>query len=210
MKLTRFFSKKSASKAKDKKTKDFDSDSATLDSRSSTCFSEVSVNFAYKERLSITEGERTHPRSTCEDVVQKFIAAMNQRCTETEYLNFYASPTTPVDFEDNTSTTAEELAADMAKVFASFQDFKMTYSYIREYKPGTVAVEKVVFSGTHNGSPFAIGSFPPVAATNKHVFLHEQMMFLTIEDGKITKNKIFSLGQLTGPVGFYQAIGGEI
>ena len=103
--------------------------------------------------------------------------------------------------------------------FEAFPDFQHNETSIR------VVVEKDGYweivceikpSGTHTGIPYAFGPFPEIPTTGKHVQMDPERLTYTVtaqEGGKglvIQKMSILPLGAMTGPAGFYTAIGGVI
>ena len=69
-------------------------------------------------------------------------------------------------------------------------------------------MEDVEVTGTHTGVPVAFANLPPVTTSHKHVVLDKERLWVTMKDGKIDKMEIIALGNLTGPVGMYMAVGG--
>jgi hypothetical protein len=65
-----------------------------------------------------------------------FMKAMNRHCSVEEYLTFFA-PGAMVSFEDFGSAPAYSMAEEMAKILASFKDFKLSYCVVKDINPGT-------------------------------------------------------------------------
>ncbi|CAB9498180.1 unknown protein [Seminavis robusta] len=145
-----------------------------------------------------------------EHLIQDFISKVNEQPTLEELLQFYASDDVPVKFDDMHIMPAVAVQTEVVKLTKSFQDFKFSYESVKEIKPGTVIVEDLVVSGTHNGEPYKFMAFPPIPATGKHVVLDPERVWFVMKDGKIVKHMILALGNLTGPPGMYISIGGNM
>lgn len=106
---------------------------------------------------------------------------------------------------------ADEFFDETDGLVKAFPDFELSIADedITETKPGVVVVEKAVAQGTHTGSPYGFGPYPPIAATGIRCKNDpERLEFHFDEEGKITKMVVTPSGMKTGPQGFYESIGG--
>ncbi|CAB9529818.1 unknown protein [Seminavis robusta] len=145
-----------------------------------------------------------------EKVITAFMNAWNNHTSLEETLSFFASPEVLVKFEDTPSITGGILAAEHDKLYKSFPDIKFTYECIKEDRAGQVVVEELRASATHTGEPYGFGPFPPVPTSNKSVANDPERLWFTVKDGKIVMMQVISLGDITGPPGFYVQIGGTM
>jgi hypothetical protein len=81
---------------------------------------------------------------------------------------------------------------------------------IEEIAPGKVKVTNFVGRGTHTGAPYGFGPFPPIPATGIVVEEDPCHLYISVKNGKMTKFVIDTYcGDLVGPPGYYQKIGGK-
>ncbi|CAB9502559.1 expressed unknown protein [Seminavis robusta] len=185
--------------------------------------SESSTNFSDSTRSEKRNGrssgdkKRTSKRSVVandrsanEKVVFDFLAAMNNHSSVGEKLSFFSSAAVPVKFEDAPSVTSEFYILETHKAQKSFPDIHFQWVSIKETKAGTVLVEDLQVGGTHTGEPYAFANFPPIPATNKHINNDPERLWITVRDGKIAIMDVISLGDTTGPLGFYTQVGGNM
>jgi hypothetical protein len=96
-------------------------------------------------------------------------------------------------------------------IFESFPDNKMIWDSIEEISPGVVVVTNFQGKGTHTGKPFSFGPFPPIAATGIRVEEDPCHLTINIENNKMTLFVIDTYcGDLVGPPGYYNKIGGVL
>lgn len=87
---------------------------------------------------------------------------------------------------------------------------KVRWDSIEEIAPGKVMVKNFVGRGTHTGKPFGFGPFPPIPPTGIVVEEDPCHLLITVSKGKMTKFVIDTYcGDLVGPPGYYQKIGGS-
>ncbi|CAB9502761.1 expressed unknown protein [Seminavis robusta] len=158
-----------------------------------------------------TEATTLSDAAVNEHLIQDYISKVNEHASVEELLQFYASEEVPIKFDDMAPMPAVAVQTEIVKLTKSFKDFKFSYDSVKEIKPGVVLVEELVVSGTHNGEPYRFAVFPPVPASGKHAVLDPERMWFTMnKDGKIVKEVIMALGNLTGPPGMYISIGGNM
>lgn len=105
--------------------------------------------------------------------------------------------------------TAQMLLTEIQNCFRGFEDFKFNYESIEEVKPNEILVDGLVVTGTHT-KEFKFANFPAIPATQRHTILDPERIFFHFEDGKIVKEEIVALGNLTGPPGMYVLVGGKL
>ncbi|CAB9511355.1 expressed unknown protein [Seminavis robusta] len=101
------------------------------------------------------------------------------------------------------------------KIFKAFPDFHiecpggLQVEYDSKQRLCCVARDCVA-SGTHDGAPYAFGPFEEVEITNKFIKNDPETYYFYVNDkGKICDFQIEAKeGDMTGPAGFYQQIGG--
>ncbi|CAB9507059.1 expressed unknown protein [Seminavis robusta] len=145
-----------------------------------------------------------------EQIIEKYVAAVNAHSPADDLIAFYASDKVQVKFDDMAPITARALQTEIVSLTKSFKDFRFNYDSIKEVEPGKVMVEDLCVTGTHNGQPYKFAVYPPITATGKHVVLDPERIWYTMKDGKIVHEVVTALGLLTGPAGFYLAIGGKL
>ena len=97
-------------------------------------------------------------------------------------------------------------------VLASFPDLHFHWSESKELDDGTVT-SKVYVTGTHTGSPFGFGPFPPIEATGIKCQNDPEDVQWIIEGDKIKETRVIcgTKGSTkAGPPGFYVQIGGKM
>ncbi|CAB9496823.1 expressed unknown protein [Seminavis robusta] len=145
-----------------------------------------------------------------ETVVAGLIDVINGHGTAEEMASFFKSGDIRVKFEDAPSITAAMFTGVVKMLHGSFPDFRLQYESIKEDRSGVVLVEELRASGTHTGEPFGFAHFPPIPASHKHVINDPERMWFKVRDGKIVDIECLSLGDLTGPPGFYLQLGGKM
>ena len=96
-------------------------------------------------------------------------------------------------------------------IWASFPDNIMTWDSITEIRPGVVRVKNFKGHATHSGRPYSFGPYPPIKA--KGAIVDEKPCHLTfnLKRGKVVSFEINAYhGDLVGPPGYYQQIGGDL
>ncbi|CAB9496817.1 expressed unknown protein [Seminavis robusta] len=162
-----------------------------------------------KEASSVPDCVVEH-QTPNEKFITSFLAAMNNHQSMDQLLNFFSSPEVEVKFEDAPSITAAMWASETEKLSKSFPDIQYSYESIKQDHHGLVVVEELQVSGTHSGEPYSFAYFPPVPTTNKHIINDPERVWFKVKDGKIALVQDISLGDLTGPPGFYVQIGGKM
>ncbi|CAB9502759.1 expressed unknown protein [Seminavis robusta] len=157
-----------------------------------------------------TEATTLSDAAVNEHLIQDYISKVNEHASVEELLQFYAREDAPIKFDDMAPMPAVAVQTEIVNLTKSFKDFKFSYDSVKEIKPGVVQVDELVVSGTHNGEPYKFAVFPPVPATGKHVVLDPERSWFYMNDGKIVKEVITALGNLTGPPGMYISIGGNM
>ena len=111
-------------------------------------------------------------------------------------------------YEDGLSFSPNEMVGLLQMTRASFCDFRMIYQTIKVVDAKNVTIEGAFCLGTHTGAPFSPGpGFPPIEAAGVEVKNDEERFWLELdENGKIEKCNCYSLGIVSGPVGFYEQI----
>ena len=122
--------------------------------------------------------------------------------------DFFANPNVLFVFEDDIVIPVNHMMPAFQTVFQSFPNLNFSNTGITEIKPGVVMIEEQVCQGTHTGAPFSFAKFPAVPRSDKHVKLDPERVYATIQDGKIVKYEMVSLGSLCGYHGLYLGVGG--
>ncbi|CAB9502558.1 expressed unknown protein [Seminavis robusta] len=135
---------------------------------------------------------------------------MNHHGTIQEKQSFFSSGGVPVKFEDAPSITSDIWIAETEKAQQSFPDIHFQYESIKGDRSGMVLVEELNASGTHTGKPYGFAHFPPVSTTYNFIVNDPERLWFKVKDGKITAMEVISLGDLTGPPGFYAQVGGKM
>ena len=149
-------------------------------------------------------------RSPNEKVIEAFLATFPDPAME-QKLSMFGSEDDLVSFEDGNSMPAKVFVVEMSKLSTSFPDIIFDYESIRETQPGLVLVENLRVTGTHVGAPYGFSPYPELPTTNKYVVIDpERLWWFQVKDGKVTKMDVISLGNITGPPGFYVQIGGVL
>ncbi|CAB9498183.1 expressed unknown protein [Seminavis robusta] len=113
-----------------------------------------------------------------ERIIEKYAARVNaHKCSAKDLVKFYTSKDVLIKYDDLAPMTAMALQTEIVNLTKSFKDFKFSYGYIREVKPGLVLMEDLYVAGTHNGEPYKFEQFPAIAATGKRVELEERVWF---------------------------------
>jgi len=100
---------------------------------------------------------------------------------------------------------------EVLNLLDSFPDNKMKWDSVQEVAPGVVVVKNFVGRGTHTGKPFGFGPFPKIPATYKVVEEDPCHLTIKIKNGKMSRFIIDTYcGDLVGPPGYYQKIGGNM
>ena len=95
-------------------------------------------------------------------------------------------------------------------LWASFPDNKVSWESVKEIRPGVVLIKDYRAAGTHTGAPYSFGPYKPIPATGKYVEEDPCQLTLHIKKGKVSKFQIdVRDGDLVGPPGYYQKIGGD-
>lgn len=172
-----------------------------------------------KTKSSSKRKDKTRGPTPNEQVWINYVAMKNRHAPPEEILaECFASHDTKIKFEDAPSLTAAQFVQEIAKCYRSFEDVHWEHESCKgnpnPNKKNEVIVENFVVTGTHTGAPFGFAHFPPISAdpeNPKHVVLCPDRVFVTInKDGKIADMMVYSMGNLTGPPGFYLGIGGSI
>ncbi|CAB9502849.1 expressed unknown protein [Seminavis robusta] len=146
---------------------------------------------------------------TNEDIITEYMATINRHGSVEELVDYFTSPDAPQVFEDGVVMPAAALMAEIRKVYLGFEDLRFNYDSIKEVKPGQVLLEDLCVTGTHT-KDFAFANFPAIPPTGRHVVLDQERLWFTMKDGKIEKQEITALGNLTGPPGMYVSVGGKL
>ncbi|CAB9502557.1 expressed unknown protein [Seminavis robusta] len=145
-----------------------------------------------------------------EKVVADFLAVINGQGSVEEMKSFFKSGDVRVKLEDVPSITSDIWIAAAAQCIKSFPNFRFQYESIKENRSGLVLVEELQASGTHTGEPYTFAHFPPIPTSNKHIVNDPERLWLRVKDGKIVDIECVSLGDYTGPPGFYMQLGGKM
>lgn len=180
-------------------------------------------NHSSKKKSSscdIPNGIGTEQQTPNEKAVSQFIKIHNRHSSYDETMSCFASPDVMVKFEDDNAIPASAFAAECQNAFKSFPNFSMHCDCIKEERhfdvikqehTNRVVVEDVMVTGTHTGEPYGFAYFPPVPTSNKMAVNGPERVFYTIDkDNKISLLEIISLGDASGPAGFYSQVGGDL
>ena len=144
------------------------------------------------------------------EIIEEFMLIM-KRHDHDALLAAFETPSSKVHLEDNFSTDAKTFSSTLKTMWDAFPDHAFHYDSV--YAQGeTVVIDGLVSSATHTGAPYTIGeAYPPIPATGKHVINDEERFVFTFTpDGKVESMAVISFGNVTGPAGFYEQIGGEL
>ena len=114
-------------------------------------------------------------------------------------------------FEDGLSLKPGDLVDTLIMTRKCFPDFHCAYKDIKSDSDRTVSVEDAYCAGTHTGEPFSPApGMPAIPAAGVAVKNDEERFCLELdENGKIKACRVISFGAMSGPLGFYQQIGGS-
>ena len=191
-------------------------DSATSQNESASRKSKGSKSKSSKCKGSSTKKGSTSIPTTvagrsCTDNEQVAVDLMKGLATaDASLFNLFTSKDMKVAFEDGQTMPVAAFVMTSNSIRKSFPDIVFQYEKIKETKPGRVLVDNYVVSGTHTGEPYGFGPYPKIPAAGKHVVNDPGRIWVQVEDGKITKMDVISLGDKTGPPGLYQQIGGVL
>ncbi|CAB9525225.1 expressed unknown protein [Seminavis robusta] len=153
-----------------------------------------------------------HAKPVKVKIVEDWIKNSNRHRSD-KLLEAFASGRSKVHLEDGFSTHAETFCDGMQNIYEAFPDFAFHYDSIEQENSTTVAVEGLVASGTHTGAPYTIDAkhFPAIPATGRHVINDEErFVFVFTDDNKIKSFAVIGFGNVTGPPGLYEQIGGNV
>ena len=145
------------------------------------------------------------------EVVEAFFEAQNRHASLEELLQFAdeRGDVVRVKFDNTQSCSFQEMMMCMRHVFESFPDCRISWESIR-LVGGVVVVEGHGLCGTHDGTPFGFGPFPPIPATHKFVSVNKSRILMSVgANGKITKVKVVA-EEMTGLPALYVGIGGSL
>lgn len=114
------------------------------------------------------------------------------------------------DRQINMTLDLDGVTEEVQKMFDAFLDFKFMMRTPEEsaVQEGVIVVHDFVATGTHTGKPFGIGPCEPIKGTGKFVLLDAEEHHYYFRDGKVCKEEVVPMGEMTGPMGIYIQIGG--
>ncbi|KAL7565495.1 hypothetical protein ACA910_012233 [Epithemia clementina (nom. ined.)] len=92
--------------------------------------------------------------------------------------------------------------------FASMPDFKFHYSSITSIDEERVVISNLYAYGTHTGAPFSFGPYPPLEAKGAKFQDAPIELTATFRNGKIAHSVCDAKGEMVGPPGMYEQLGG--
>jgi len=144
-------------------------------------------------------------------VVESFMAIAAKH-DDKALLATFKSPSARIHLEDGFSMDAQTFCDTLRIMWDAFPDHKFCYETL-EVVGETVELDNLVSSATHTGAPYTIGpKFPAIPAAGKYVINdQERLVFTFTEDGeRLEDMSVISFGNVTGPAGFYEQIGGKL
>ncbi len=103
---------------------------------------------------------------------------------------------------------------EAVKIWKAFPDFHLTCPHgfqVEKDDKGQLycITRKCVPNGHHTGAPYGFGPYEPIPPTNKYVKNAPETFHMYVNgDGKVYRVVIYAEGEMTGPAGIYQQIGG--
>ena len=130
-----------------------------------------------------------------------------------ELLAAFSSPRARIHLEDGFSMSADSFCGALKHMWDAFPDHKFRYETVFTKDGGNaVVIDGLVSSATHTGVPYTIGEkYPAIPAAGKYVINDEERFLFTFaKNGKLASMSVISFGNVTGPAGFYEQIGGKL
>eukprot|EP00522_Entomoneis_paludosa_P003921 CAMPEP_0172470656 /NCGR_PEP_ID=MMETSP1065-20121228/66899_1 /TAXON_ID=265537 /ORGANISM="Amphiprora paludosa, Strain CCMP125" /LENGTH=206 /DNA_ID=CAMNT_0013228657 /DNA_START=31 /DNA_END=651 /DNA_ORIENTATION=+ len=152
------------------------------------------------------------PPASNEQIIRDYVATINRHeSTMEERLSFFASEKVLIKPDGEPPITALEFMKVLKSFQDSFPDGKIQGSSIQEIEPNVVLIDNNVVSGTHTGAPFQpLPSWEPLPPSGKHIEMDPERAFVTLEQEKIVKLEVISLGNYSGAAGVYVLAGGTL
>merc|ERR1712176_928247 len=138
------------------------------------------------------------------DIVERYYEYFNNHDLEG-----YVSLTTQdcdMRFSGDVVITVKDYGEMVNNTLESFPDFTCKGEKPVEVAQDVVVVKNAVCSGTHTGTPYGFGTFPPLQSNGVRCANDPEQQTFFMKDGKIAKIIVIADGKLCGPVGFYQQI----
>lgn len=93
----------------------------------------------------------------------------------------------------------------------SFPDWCVTFDEIKEIKQDVIQIKNFRMRGTHTGTPFSFGQYPPIPTSGKCVDENPYDITVILSNDKLRKLIIHMHDEvLVGVAGFYVQIGGKM
>ncbi|KAL7560051.1 hypothetical protein ACA910_000088 [Epithemia clementina (nom. ined.)] len=96
----------------------------------------------------------------------------------------------------------------MKIAYASMPDLKFHYSSITSIDEERVLISNLYAYGTHTGAPFSFGPYPPLEAKGAKFQDAPIELTATVKNGKIAHSLCDAKGEMVGPPGMYEQLGG--
>ncbi|KAL7558565.1 hypothetical protein ACA910_000089 [Epithemia clementina (nom. ined.)] len=96
----------------------------------------------------------------------------------------------------------------MKIAYASMPDLKFHYSSITSIDEERVLISNLYAYGTHTGAPFSFGPYPPLEAKGAKFQDAPIELTATVKNGTITHSLCDAKGEMVGPPGMYEQLGG--
>ena len=101
----------------------------------------------------------------------------------------------------------KDFAGEFPKLFLAFPDFNLRCTSMEAQDDGTVKL-CVFASGHHTGEAYSFGPFEPIPATGKYVQNDPEEIVISFQGDKMSMQKIYPQGDITGFGGIYTQLGG--
>lgn len=185
----------------------------TKNNSSSSTLTESSGSLLEKMKQSIQDPgldlQDTKHMTENEKVVYQLIQALqNKGSTSVESLA--VSPESKIIF-GRSQMRLQQFCEAMENLNRSFPNLSVSYSKIEEEEPGMVVVHGWSAEGHHVGEPYAFHPLPALPAKGQFVENPPTRLEVTLVGKKVEEVvAIAEGGELSGPMGFYKAIGGVL
>ena len=105
--------------------------------------------------------------------------------------------------------SGDQYVATIGSLMEAFPD--VHFDIRKVYVEGDKEYADIVVTGTHTGPAWGVGDLPKIETTGIKCTMDPEKIELEQDaNGKITKLAIVECGAISGPMGFYQSIGGKL
>jgi hypothetical protein len=167
--------------------------------------------FGAKSICSTNSGDESEESARVMAAGKRFFECTTNQ--DAEGLKACATAGCEVTFRDQ-ELGLEGFAEEAVKIWKAFPDFHLTNPngfQLKKDENGELycVTSGCVPNGHHTGAPYGFGPYEPIPITNKYVKnAPETFHFYVNDEGKVYRVLIDADGEMTGPAGVYQQIGG--